>query len=206
MLTAFSQFHYWLLKLKGYYINVTAKNKKRSGVKMNFKKTLAVVLTGGMLLSGVAAYAATNGSTVNIPQTKQYSSEAPRYGMSRNADFLAKLTGKSADEILNELKAGKTMVQVAEENGITLDSLKKALIEQKEAYIDQLVKEGKITQDRASAMKQNIEQRINSWDGTCQYGKGSGLGLGMGYGKNNAGKMSGFGQGFGAKGQYRGGR
>jgi urease alpha subunit len=173
---------------------------------MNFKKTLAVVLTGGMLLSGVAAYAATNGSTVSVPQTKQYSTEAPRYGMSRNADFLAKLTGKTADEILNELKAGKTMVQIAEENGITLDSLKKAMIEQREAYIDQLVKEGKLTQERATFMKQNMEKRMNSWDGTCQYGKGSGLGLGMGYGKSNADKMSGFGQGFGAKGQFRGGR
>ncbi|HHW57045.1 MAG TPA: DUF2680 domain-containing protein [Clostridia bacterium] len=172
---------------------------------MNMKKTLAVVLTGGMLLSGIAAYAATNGDTTNSSAAGQYSTTAPRYGMSKNADFLAKLTGKTADEILSELQSGKTMVQIAEENGITLDNLKKALIEQKEALIDQLVKEGKITQDRANTMKKNIEERMNSWDGTCQYGKGAGTGLGIGFGKNNNGKAgTGLGSGFGAKGAHKG--
>ncbi len=99
---------------------------------MNIKKTIAVVLTGGILLSGIAAYAATNGDTTNSSAPGQYSTTAPRYGMSKNADFLAKLTGKTADEILSELQSGKTIVQIAEENGITLDNLKKALIEQKE--------------------------------------------------------------------------
>ncbi|GAB6117294.1 hypothetical protein JCM16816_08910 [Thermoanaerobacter brockii subsp. lactiethylicus] len=172
---------------------------------MNFKKVVAVVLTGGMLLSGIAAYAATTGNTASSSTPPQYSTTAPRYGMSRNADFLAKLTGKTADEILSELQSGKTIVQIAEENGITLDNLKKALIEQKEGFIDQLVKGGKITQDRADTIKKTIEDKINSWDGTCQYGKGSGVGLGLGLGKNSNGNTGvGLGAGFGAKGAHKG--
>lgn len=169
---------------------------------MNIKKTIAVVVTGGMLLSGIAAYAAVSPSSANPRMANQYSTTAPRYGIERNADFLAKLTGMSVDQIISEFNAGKTMVQIAEENGVTLDNLKKALIEQKEGLIDQMVKDGRITQETANTIKQNIQERINSWDGTCQFGKNAGNGLGIGFGKNN--DKAGNGSRYAHKGMYQG--
>ncbi|MDI6605458.1 MAG: DUF2680 domain-containing protein [Thermoanaerobacteraceae bacterium] len=158
---------------------------------MNIKKTIAIVVTGGVLLSGVAAYAATTTNAANPANQKQISSTAPRYGRMQNVDFLAKLTGKSTDEILKLMQSGKTMAQIAEENGVTLDEFKKAMLNQRESYIDQMVKDGKITQENADSIKKAIEERINSCDGIGY----KGAGMGMSFGRNNAGHR---GAGFGA--------
>jgi hypothetical protein len=164
---------------------------------MNIKKTIAIVVTGGVLLSGVAAYAATTTNAGNPANQKQISSTAPRYGRMQNVDFLAKLTGKSTDEILKLMQSGKTMAQIAEENGVTLDEFKKAMLNQRETYIDQMVKDGKITQENADSIKKAIEERINSCDGTGH--KGVGMGIGRS-GKSSAA----FASGMGARAGYRG--
>lgn len=167
---------------------------------MNIKKTIAIVVTGGVLLTGIAAYAATTTNAAN-PANFNTSASAPRYGRMQNVDFLAKLTGKSSDEILKLMESGKTMAQIAEENGVTLDEFKKAMLSQREAYIDQMVKDGKITQGRADLIKKTIEERINFCDGTGY----NGAGMGMGFGRNNTGKAGiGLGSGMGAKAGHRG--
>lgn len=168
---------------------------------MNIKKTIAIFVTGGVLLTGIVAYAATTTNTVSATNTGQISTTAPRYGRMQNVDFLAKLTGKSTDEILKLLESGKTMAQIAEENGVTLDEFKKAMLSQREAYIDQMVKDGKITKEKADLIKKAIEERINSCDGTGY----NGVGMGFGFGRNNAGTAgTGFGSGMGAKAGQRG--
>ena len=97
------------------------------------------------------------------------------------------------------MQSGMTMVQIAEENGVTLDEFKKAMLNQRESYIDQMVKDGKMTQENADSIKKAIEERINSCDGTGHKGEGMGMGIG------HSGKAgAAFASGMGARAGHRG--
>lgn len=168
---------------------------------MNIKKLVASIMVGGLLLTGIAAYAA----TVNNDSPKINTSyTAPRYGRAQMVDFMANLLGKSTDETLKLLNSGKTLEQIAVENGIKLEDFKNALLKQKTDYIDQMVKNGVITEERAAELKSLIKERINACDGT---GNG-GAGLGIGFGRNGMsgnGYGKGHGTGFGKNMHFQSG-
>ncbi|AGB19577.1 alkyl sulfatase-like hydrolase [Thermoanaerobacterium thermosaccharolyticum] len=155
---------------------------------MNIKKLVASVMVGGLLLTGIAAYAETANN--NSPQTNT-SYTAPRYGRTQMVDFMANLLGKSTDETLKLLNSGKTLQQIAVENGVKLEDFKTALLKAKTDYVDQMVKSGTITEERAAEIKSLLKERIDACDGTGYGGAGLGIGFGRsgmvgnGYGKGH---------------------
>lgn len=106
-----------------------------------------------------------------------------------SSEKLSKLTKKSVEEIIRE-KEDKTYGQVAKENGV-LEEFKKYNLDKKKEILDQKVKDGTITQERAEEIYNTIKSNIENCDGTGQ-SKGTFKGLGLGLGRGN-----GLGQGLG---------
>ncbi len=94
------------------------------------------------------------------------------------ADIVSALTGKTAADVQKERAEGKTYGTIAKESG-KLDEFKTQMLEQKKAGLDQRVKDGVITQERADEIYNAVKSNSINCDGT-----GNGMGKG-GYGKMN---------------------
>lgn len=114
-------------------------------------------------------------------------------------DTLAKLLGMTPSDIQTERIQGKSMVQIAEEKGVTEEKLMEEALAARKAQIDQLVKDGKITQAQADYMLTQMETRMKAnlerttlgkpdWAGKRGNGlsmSGSGFGKGINNGMGN---------------------
>lgn len=108
------------------------------------------------------------------------------HGIGGKGDLIAAAAtyiGVSADELRQELQAGKTLAQVATEHGKTRDGLVAALTDAANAAIDQAVTDGRITAERAAELKQRVPERVEQMvdstrplraGGGCRNGDGNG--------------------------------
>lgn len=144
------------------------------------KKWAAALTVAAVLGAGGAAYAAT--------------SLTP-------AEIAANLTGKSVSELQQQRQAGQTYGAIANEAG-KLEEFKTQMLEQKKVILDERVAEGRLTQEQANTIYQNIQENQANCDGTSNgqarmgqnggagFGKGQGMGNGQGFG-NRAGNCNG---------------
>ena len=136
------------------------------------KKVVSAVLILGLLTTAAPAlYAATtnDGSTSTTAKiVKTYRGFGKHFGRAFGGmkDSLAKFLGIDVSTLINARHSGKTLAQIAKEQGKTEEQLVNFLVEQKTAKINQLVKDGKITKSQADLILKNItertKQRINS--------------------------------------------
>jgi hypothetical protein len=73
----------------------------------------------------------------------------------------ADVIGISEDELRQELRSGKSIAEVAEENDVDRDDLEEEMIEQLEDAIDQARADGKLTQEQADRLKDGLEKHID---------------------------------------------
>lgn len=144
------------------------------------KKWAAALTVAAVLGTGGAAYAAT--------------SLTP-------AEIAANLTGKSVVELQQQRQAGQTYGAIANEAG-KLEEFKTQMLEQKKVILDERVKEGRLTQEQANTIYQNMQENQTNCDGTgngqARMGQNGGAGFGQGAGLGNGqGQGMGNGQGFG---------
>ncbi len=68
-------------------------------------------------------------------------------------------------DLVAELRDGRSLAQVAEENGMTSEELQTALLDAAQERLDQAVADGKLTQDQADrvfeGLSSNIEKIVN---------------------------------------------
>jgi hypothetical protein len=177
-------------------------------------------LLGGLLLVGVPAvkaFAAGNqsgrqsGQGFGLKMGQNYGS------MSTNvAEFL----GISQEDLQAARQSGQSMVQIAAENGKSEQDLVDYVIGQRSDWLDQLVSDGRITQEQADQriqqmtdqVKENLNRteigpspsgsavgRGNRAAGECTgAGMGKALGNGQGNGSGNTGAGAGLGNRSGA--------
>jgi uncharacterized protein (DUF2267 family) len=69
--------------------------------------------------------------------------------------------GISADELRAELKAGKSIADVAAEHGVSLDDVKAQIIAAAEAKLQQAVENGRIDQAKADEALQRLSDRLD---------------------------------------------
>lgn len=84
-------------------------------------------------------------------------------GKGHNAPLVegtAEYLGLTPAEILEELKDGKSLAEVAEANGKTTDGLVQALIEDAKTHLGQAVEDGRLTDERADEMLERLENRL----------------------------------------------
>ncbi|MBP1756382.1 MAG: hypothetical protein H6Q59_2780 [Firmicutes bacterium] len=97
------------------------------------------------------------------------------------AEIVSALTGKTTDEVTSERADGKTYGTIANEAG-QLDEFQSQMLEQKKAYLDQQVKDGTLTQERADEIYNAMKEAQLTCDGTGSASRGAGCGLGNGTG------------------------
>lgn len=113
------------------------------------------------------------------------------FAFAQNTD-LQSLLKLSADELSTQLKAGKTLADIASAQGIDKQAVIDLLVKQDTARLDQAVTDGKLTSDQAEKMKTDAVQR------TTDLVDGKGF---MG-GRGNFGGTGGF---HGRRGENHGG-
>jgi polyhydroxyalkanoate synthesis regulator phasin len=69
--------------------------------------------------------------------------------------------GIETTDLVAELKAGKSLAEVAEAQGMPVEDFTPALLTEIQTQLDALVAEGKLTADRAAEMFQHIEENID---------------------------------------------
>jgi len=81
-------------------------------------------------------------------------------GFGGNAAVLTDLLGLTADELYQLRADGKTLAQIAASKGITEDVLVAAILEQREEVLQAAVTAGRLTQEQADLMLQNMAVNI----------------------------------------------
>lgn len=70
------------------------------------------------------------------------------------------LLGMTDDELRTELRAGSSLAEVAEANGVDTQTLVDAIVAERQAHIDEAVAEGDLTADEAAERSADIEERV----------------------------------------------
>jgi polyhydroxyalkanoate synthesis regulator phasin len=77
------------------------------------------------------------------------------------AEAAATVLGLELEELVDELKDGKTLAEVAEEQGMAVDKLTAAMLPEVRQELDALVAEGKLTEEQADAIYGRVEENID---------------------------------------------
>lgn len=77
------------------------------------------------------------------------------------AGAAAQVLGMEKEALVEELKAGKSLAQIAEAQGMGVEEFTQALLEQIKVQLDELVAAGKLTPEQAERLFQKAQQHIH---------------------------------------------
>jgi ribosomal protein S20 len=92
--------------------------------------------------------------------TKLVNEGKPKGDHGPKLDAAAKALNVSVDDLRSKLKDGKTLAQVAKDQGVDAQKVIDAMVADATAHIDQAVKDGKLTADQATQRKSGLRDRI----------------------------------------------
>ena len=128
-----------------------------------FKKISIALLVVAFLAAGVAgaAYASVDTPVVQDEPYTGHRGPGGGGGFPHRPplDGIAEDFGMTVDELKAELEAGKTIEEIAEEQGVDLDAL---ALEKAEERLAQAVEDGKMTQEEADEKLEAIKESIES--------------------------------------------
>jgi polyhydroxyalkanoate synthesis regulator phasin len=93
-------------------------------------------------------------------------------------DTVATAIGISETDLRTELRAGKTIAQVAEAHDVAAQKVIDAIVAASTKAIDEAVAKGTITEERAADLKEDLEERATSMVNETHPGRGRGPGRG----------------------------
>lgn len=93
-------------------------------------------------------------------------------------DVLEETLGLSSEEIRAGLDEGKTLAELAEEQGVPVDDVADALVARATERIDEAVADGKIDEDRAAEAKEDLDELIDQALEAEAFDLGRGVGRG----------------------------
>ena len=150
-----------------------------------------------MILAGAALAVVLMGAAVVVPAFAQESTpEAPfscqggGFGLGGGSwtmfDTVAEALGLTPEEFFAELRAGKTMEEIAEEQGVEVeevhDAINAARVEAMRERIEQAVADGRISQEQADWLLEGLEQGFFPMIMGQSFGSGHGMRGGFGRG------------------------
>jgi hypothetical protein len=138
------------------------------GLKMNFKKVTAFSIALA-LSAGITANAATS-----LPSTEKSDKEGKKIELKKGC-FKKKHHGglyrtakemKITKEEMKEAKEkGTNFFELAKKKGYNEQQVKDMMIKNKNEALDEAVKAGKLTKEKAEEIKTRTKEKISSWDG-----------------------------------------
>lgn len=78
-------------------------------------------------------------------------------------DSIAQKLGVDTKELVGELRSGKSIADVARDKGVDPQSIVDEIVSSITGRIDQRVADGKMSQEQADVMKQNLSQRVTDF-------------------------------------------
>ncbi len=78
-------------------------------------------------------------------------------------DAVAQQLGMTPQDLLSELKGGKTLAQIASEKGADLNTLIDKIMEAVKTRLSKMVENGKITQDQADSRLSDLTKKLTDW-------------------------------------------
>ena len=145
------------------------------------KKALSISLLalGAILVStsGIALAAVPNNGLAHNKPILENRGIGFQNMLERKADII----GITSDELKTELKAGKNFLNIAEEHGLTPEKFHEELKNRAKEYLEDLVKEGTITQAQADQKLERMENRAMNCTANSFLGghRKTGFGKGM---------------------------
>ena len=98
-------------------------------------------------------------------------------------DAAATYLGLSEEELHEALRDGKTLAEVAEDEGKSVAGLVDAMVAPAEERIDEAVEDGRLDEDRAAELKQRLEETMTELvEGELPGRRFGGPGFGFGHG------------------------
>jgi polyhydroxyalkanoate synthesis regulator phasin len=82
------------------------------------------------------------------------------FGAAVDLDAAASYLGLSSSELHEELADGKSLAEIAREQDKSVDGLVQELVEVAEERIDEAVADGRLSEERATRLRQGLEDRI----------------------------------------------
>jgi hypothetical protein len=134
---------------------------------MEIKRSIAVLalsgsaLAGGVMFGPVLAGAQEDGQEEPTSDESGRPCRGPRGG-GRHLEAAAAAIGIEVDALREALDGGQTIAQVAESNGVAVQTVVDALVADASAHIDEAVANGRLTQEEADAKKAELQERITA--------------------------------------------
>jgi len=152
-------------------------DKLKTAVEEAYSETIDEQVAGGQLTQDQADRLKERGFEL----APMFAPRGGRLGGAHLMESAATVLGISADDLMTQLRDGKSLADVAEAQGISVDKLKTDLLAQVKTALDTLVSDGKITQSQADEMysrtESNIDNIVNAMGplrGGCPGGPGPG--------------------------------
>jgi len=143
-------------------------DKLTTAVDEAYQETLDEAVTAGRLTQEQADTLKERGFDF-VPQFGPGFGERGPMGGVRVMDAAATVLGMTVDDLMTELKDGKSLVDVAAAKGISQEKLTADLLAQVKTQLDGLVSDGKLTQEQADNIytqtESNIDQIVSDTSG-----------------------------------------
>jgi len=150
-----------------------------------------------MILAGAALAVVLMGAAVVVPAFAQeetppaqapFGCQGKGFGLGGGSwtmfDTVAEALGLTPEEFFAELRAGKTLEEIAEEQGVEIeavqDAIKAARVEAMREGIEQAVENGRISQEQADWLLEGLEQGFFPMGRSFSFGHGMKGGFGHG--------------------------
>jgi uncharacterized protein YidB (DUF937 family) len=166
-------------------------DKLEAAVRDTLKTMVDKALAGGTLTQSQADKAKANIDKMPFDRSPFGRFWGPRRGAgfaigAEALDAAAQKLGMTTQELMTELRSGKTLSDVATEKKVSADDLKAAIVAAIDAKIDQAVKDGNLTQAQADQIKAQVDKM------TLDNAFGMGMHKGWGFGPGKGGFKGNF--------------
>lgn len=119
------------------------------------------------------------------------------------ASLVAGILGLDRATLIEQRHSGRSLAEIAEAQGVSREQLVQNILEERKKILEQMVKEGRLTQEQADLCLKNMEQRIEYNVDRTSVGPPPWAGKGSGNSHDNA-QARPRGNGFGQAGMGRG--
>jgi hypothetical protein len=155
---------------------------------------LALIGTGGAFAAKSSGSGSTSHTGVQFALAngvRAFSSGSLPAQATAMADATAAYLGLTRAELIQQVKSGKTLAQIAGEQGKSVDGLVDALIAAGTAQLDKKVADGTLSKAQRDAIVSQLKDRITAFVNSTGTGPGFGPGPGFGTGGSPFGGGSG---------------
>lgn len=84
-------------------------------------------------------------------------------GLMGDIESLASTLKMTTDELHSAIHDGKTLAEIAKEQGVSTDTVVAAIVKAATARIDEAVKAGRLTADQAKQLKAGLEEKVTTF-------------------------------------------